>query len=129
MNLDFLDVLAKPMQKTMGTVGTPGTCGIHAGLSVPEAISGASSPVHSKRVQVYRWVSARCTRSIRAWGAEKFLYRDSTEWCEGSSQGPCCRRSFAMILDQSFERDADGCLAEAFMSIKGLGCKPTRMVQ
>jgi len=38
MNLDFLDVLAKPMQKTMGTVGTTGTRGSHAGLSVPEAV-------------------------------------------------------------------------------------------
>jgi hypothetical protein len=184
MNLDFLDVLSLPIQKTAGTLGTAGTASIDAGLpgshavlpvgnlgnQMPGSVAGDDDgshqfpsgspvpaaekpciyaavpnvptvPIENKQVcgakevtgpemarQVGRWLAARCTRSRRGWGAEKFLYRDFRDWCQQSGQTAIPREHFAGILNESFERDMDGwqglCLAVDFAASNGFGSKP-----
>ncbi len=60
------------------------------------------------RVQVSRWMAARCVRARRAWAAEKFLYRDYVDWCRQQESRPCPRELFVEILDQLFRREMDG---------------------
>jgi hypothetical protein len=78
--------------------------------------------------QVSRWLGARCTRSQRAWGAEKFLYRDYREWCQQFSQAAIPLEQFAGILDESFAREVNGwqglCLAMDWATSNGPGSKP-----
>ena len=78
--------------------------------------------------QVSGWIGARCTRTLRAWAAEKFLYRDYLGWCQQSSQPAISAEHFAAILDTSFGREMDGwqglCLAVDWAATKGLGSKP-----
>lgn len=70
------------------------------------------------RQQVSRWVGARCVRSPRAWGAEKFLYLEFAEWCRQHKQASCSRELFCAVLNESFQRDEAGwqglCLAVDF---------------
>jgi len=167
MNLDFLDVLSQPTQKHWEQVGTVGTSGIHADLSVPGVVpafgnSGNKMPVYTAgagtcsllfpvcsqvlgeekpniyeavptvptvpkenreacnaeaggqidgetaKMQMSRWLDTRCTLSHRAWGAEKFLYRDHVAWCHQHWQIPGSRELFCTILSESFHRDAEG---------------------
>src|ERR1017187_2090891 len=49
-------------------------------------------------VQVWRWMAARCTRTMRTWGAEKFLYRDYLGRCQQSSQPAISAEHFVAIL-------------------------------
>ena len=80
------------------------------------------------KVQVCRWLGARCTRSGRAWGADEFLYRDYLGWCRGQNQTPGSPKQVAAILNESFQRDGNGwqglCLAVDFAASRGLGSKP-----
>jgi hypothetical protein len=80
--------------------------------------------------QVSRWLSARCARSRRAWGAEKFLFRDYMEWCQQHSQPAVSPEQFAGILSESFSRESGGyqglCLRTDWEACKGSG---TRRVQ
>jgi hypothetical protein len=77
--------------------------------------------------QVSRWIDARCTRSLRAWAAEKFLYRDYLGWCQRSSHPAISLERFGAVLDTSFEAGMDGwqglCLAADWAPSKGLGSK------
>jgi hypothetical protein len=74
--------------------------------------------------QLSRWLTARCTSSERAWGAEKFLYRDYLRWCQRNGHAPGSRELFGAILDQCFPREAAGwqgfCLAEDFAVSEGV---------
>jgi len=58
--------------------------------------------------QVLAWVRARCKIRRACWGAEKFLYRDFSEWCEQSRHSPCGRELFRCILSEAFLWDTDG---------------------
>ncbi len=67
------------------------------------------------RVQVSRWMAARCMQSRRVWAAEKFLYRDYTAWCQQYHQSPFPRELFCAMLNKLFQREENGwqgvCLA------------------
>jgi len=90
----------------------------------------ADSPVkkESAAIQLPRWLRTRCTRSKRAWGSEKFLYRDYIEWCQQYHQASCSQALFSTILSESFQRDGNGwqglCLAVDFTAGKPIDSKP-----
>ena len=92
----------------------------------PECVPGAvelTGPEMAR--QVSRWMAARCVRSSRAWGAEKFLYRDYLGWCQQSSQPAISQEQFVAILDETFQRDGNGwqglCLATDWGASEGSG--------
>jgi hypothetical protein len=72
------------------------------------------------KVQVFRWLGARCKRPERAWGAAEFLYRDYMGWCQEHTQTPGSPKQVAAILGESFQREGNGwqglCLAADFAS-------------
>jgi hypothetical protein len=65
---------------------------------------------------------------MRAWGAEKFLYRDYVNWCQQFNQPAILAEQFAGVLNESFVRELEGwhglCLAVDWAASKGLGSKP-----
>ena len=60
------------------------------------------------RPQVSRWLDARCAKSQRAWGSEKSFYHDYRAWCQTHNQRPCSQELFCTILNEWFQRDAEG---------------------
>ena len=85
-----------------------------------DADAGSMAEAELVKVEVSRWLGARCTRSGRAWGAEEFLYRDYLGWCRGQNQTPGSPEQVAALLDESFQREENGwqglCLGRGFCS-------------
>jgi hypothetical protein len=77
------------------------------------------------RIQVSRWLGARCARSRHVWGSEKSLYHDYREWCQRRNQLPWSSTLFCSVLNESFDRELDGwqglSLAADFAASRGIG--------
>jgi hypothetical protein len=58
--------------------------------------------------QISHWLATRCARSRRAWGAERFLHKDYSQWCQRSNQPAVSPELFASILSELFRRDGPG---------------------
>lgn len=87
------------------------------------------------RQQVALWLGARCVRSQRTWGSERFLYRDYLAWSQKCATITCSRELFGAFLSESFQREQNGwrglCLALDSAASTGCGIRPfaTEMIQ
>lgn len=88
-----------------------------------EVLRGLRGRQDESKRQLSCWIAVRCSFSERVWGSEKSLYRDYIEWCQKYNRPQCPRELFGAILDNSFQRDAEGwqglCLALDFMASIG----------